>query len=162
MPSTLATSGIAGWSSSTAPLSGIRPDFARWALFRSSYKAGSSPGVHYRYVDTQFSPVALASDKVSLQAFLLTTDTQGRNLLSPLVANCLFVVLGSALLLGSIAAASVNVVAGNRLWSEFAVIITKMKDYESTWTEGTSTLPQLLTLKANLDRVTALSERSRV
>lgn len=104
----------------------------------------------------------LDSDTVLLQAFLLTTDTQGRNLLSPLVANCLFVVLGSALLLGSIAAASVNVVAGNRLWSEFAVIITKMKDYESTWTEGTSTLPQLLTLKANLDRVTALSERSRV
>lgn len=96
------------------------------------------------------------------QAFLLTTDTQGKVLLSPLIANCLFVVLGSALMLGAIAAASVNVMAGNHLWTAFAALIARMKEYESSWTEGTNILSQLLTLKPTFDHVTELSEHSRM
>lgn len=65
-------------------------------------------------------------------------------------------------MLGSIAAAAVNVVAGNRLWSEFAALIAKMKDYESSWTEGSNILPQLLTLKPTFDQVAALAEHARM
>lgn len=98
----------------------------------------------------------------SLQAFLLTTDHHSRQLMSPIVANLLFIGLGSALMLGAIAAAIVNNLSGNRVWSQLSFLLDNMKAQEAVWTPSTNILPALFELRPAFDKLTEDAEYNRI
>lgn len=94
----------------------------------------------------------------SLQALLLATDHHENPLLSPRWANGLFVGLGSVLILAITAIAIPVVLQGQRLWSDFTSIQSRLTTLEAAWTPSDNVLPQLFELKPKLDALMVKGE----
>lgn len=121
------------------------------------------PGLGARTIATHVIPLSQYTDALcfsykgwlitwaSLQASLLTTDHHARQILSPRVANALFVVLGLSLLTVSTVMAAINIMGGNALWHGYTVIEAGLKKFEREWVPGESELPKIVTLLPELN-----------
>ncbi|KAM0789917.1 hypothetical protein ACM66B_006758 [Microbotryomycetes sp. NB124-2] len=97
----------------------------------------------------------------SLQAFLLTTDHHHRQLLPPMLANVLFVGLGSILFLACIGVAVANIVYGNKLLATYNGLLGQLTANEAAWQPSDNYLVQLVSLSPRIQKLLAQAQDVR-
>lgn len=65
-------------------------------------------------------------------------------------------------MLGTIAAAIVNNLAGNRVWNQLSYLLARIKEQEAIWTPETNTLPALFELQPAFNKLTRDADYNRI
>lgn len=97
----------------------------------------------------------------SLQAFLLSTDHHHRQMLSPRIANSLFIGVGTLLLCASVAIATANIIGTGKVLREYTALRNAMSAFERRWQPSDNVLLQLLNLQSQFERLQKEGARTR-
>ncbi|KAK4048675.1 hypothetical protein OIV83_004645 [Microbotryomycetes sp. JL201] len=89
----------------------------------------------------------------SLQSFLLTTDHHHKQLLSPKLANLLFVGLGAVLFFASLGVAIANIATNNKLFDTYTALLRQLRTNEAAWRPSDNYLVQLVNLSPQIQKL---------